>query len=90
MGESHKQKSHCTYSMISLTRNSKTSNTMPNDPATPLLGIYADKTIIQKDTGILIFREGNGTPLQYSCLENPMDGGAWWAAVHGGARVRDN
>ena len=28
-------------------------------------------------------REGNGTPLQDSCLENPMDGGAWWAAVHG-------
>ena len=28
-------------------------------------------------------REGNGTPLQYSCLENPMDGGAWWAPVHG-------
>ena len=27
--------------------------------------------------------EGNGTPLQYSCLENPMDGGAWEAAVHG-------
>ena len=27
--------------------------------------------------------EGNGTPLQYSCLENPMDGGAWWADVHG-------
>ena len=27
--------------------------------------------------------EGNGTPLQYSCLENPMDGGAWSAAVHG-------
>ena len=34
------------------------------------------------------FREGNGTPLQYSCLENPMDGGAWWAAVHGVARSR--
>ena len=32
--------------------------------------------------------EGNGTPLQYSCLENPMDGGAWWAAVHGLARTR--
>ena len=30
--------------------------------------------------------EGNGTPLQYSCLENPMDGGAWWAAVHGVTR----
>ena len=28
-------------------------------------------------------REGNGNPLQYSCLENPMDGGAWLAAVHG-------
>ena len=27
--------------------------------------------------------EGNGSPLQYSCLENPMDGGAWWATVHG-------
>ena len=31
-------------------------------------------------------REGNGTPLQYSCLENPMDGRAWWAAVHGVAK----
>ena len=30
--------------------------------------------------------EGDGTPLQYSCLENPMEGGAWWAAVHGVAR----
>ena len=30
--------------------------------------------------------EGNGTPLQYSCRENPMDGGAWWAAVHGVAK----
>ena len=27
--------------------------------------------------------EGNGNPAQYSCLENPMDRGAWWAAVHG-------
>ena len=37
--------------------------------------------------------EGNGTPLQYSCLENPMDGGAWKAAVHGvaegGTRLSD-
>ena len=31
----------------------------------------------------LLNREDNGTPLQYSCLENPMDGEAWWAAVHG-------
>ena len=35
---------------------------------------------------MLSFGEGNGTPLQYSCLENPMDGGAWWAAVHGVAK----
>ena len=34
------------------------------------------------------FGEGNGTPFQYSCLENPMDGGAWWAAVHGVAKSR--
>ena len=32
--------------------------------------------------------KGNGNPLQYSCLENPMDGGAWWAAVHGVAKSR--
>ena len=32
--------------------------------------------------------EGNGTPLQYSCLENPRDGGAWWAAIYGVAQSR--
>ena len=31
--------------------------------------------------------EGNGNPLQYSCLKNPMDRGAWWATVHGSQRV---
>ena len=36
----------------------------------------------------LMHGEGNGTPLQYSCLENPMDRGAWWAAVHGVAKSR--
>ena len=34
----------------------------------------------------LLNREDNVTPLQYSCLENPMDGEAWWAAVHGVAK----
>ena len=34
------------------------------------------------DTG----KDRNGNPLQYSCLENPMDGGAWWAAIHGVAK----
>ena len=32
--------------------------------------------------------EGNGSPLQYSCLENPRDGGAWWAAVYGVTQSR--
>ena len=48
------------------------------------------KDILRKFKSILhlndirgLFGEGNGTPLQHSCLENPMDGGAWWAAVHG-------
>ena len=41
-------------------------------------------------TCVLLFEfyDTYGTPLQYSCLENPMDGGAWWAAVHGVARSR--
>ena len=34
-------------------------------------------------------REGNGNPLQYSCLGNPMDRGAWWATVHGGHKESD-
>ena len=37
-------------------------------------------------SAVSIIGEGNGTPLQFSCLENPMDGGAWWAAVHGVAK----
>ena len=32
------------------------------------------------------YGEGNGNPLQYSCSENPMDAGAWWATVHGVAK----
>ena len=36
----------------------------------------------------MTFGEGNATPLQYSCLENPMDWGAWWAAVYGVAQSR--
>ena len=61
---------------------------------------YLDVTLDAiQDLGFLIFsqqdliqafrprnREGDGTPLQYSCLENPMDRGAWWAAVYGVAQ----
>ena len=46
----------------------------------PCAGFYVDLSFQ--------FGEGNGTPLQYSCLVNPMDGGAWWAAVHGVANNR--
>ena len=42
---------------------------------------------INLNINIYLPGEGNGTPLQYSCLENPMDGGAWWAAVMGLLRV---
>ena len=38
----------------------------------------------------VFFRGGNGNPLQYSCLENPMDRGAWWVTVHGVARAGHN
>ena len=42
--------------------------------------------VFHLDPTIRELGEGNGTPLQHSCLENPMEGGAWWAAVHGVAK----
>ena len=47
-----------------------------------------NRPVVAKGSGvcggvIMWVREGDGTPLQYFCLENPMDGGAWKAAVHG-------
>ena len=51
--------------------------------------IYLSMSIsIYLSMSISISREGNGNPLQYSCLENPMDGEAKWAAVHGIAKSR--
>ena len=44
------------------------------------------QTTAQLSSSHMLAGEGNGTPLQYSCLENPMDGGAWQAAVHGVAK----
>ena len=51
---------------------------------------YLHSKVIQdvRLTSFNIIYEGNGTPLQYSCLENPMGGGSWWAAVHGVAKSR--
>ena len=51
---------------------------------TPEATVYPEMSlwsVLSKRVG-----EGNGNPLRYSCLENPMGGGAWWAAVHGVAK----
>ena len=51
---------------------------------------YACNVVDASDTGLILGSRsslggGNGTPLQYSCWENPIDRGAWWATVHGAA-----
>ena len=46
---------------------------------------YIDKTLLKTAVD---YGEDHGTPLQYSRLENPRDGGAWWAAVYGVAQSR--
>ena len=56
---------------------------MDGGPRQATLYVFTELDMTEWLTG-----EGNGTPLQYSCLENPMDGGAWWAAVHGVAKNR--
>ena len=59
------------------------SNRVEEDIIKPLNTWLADL-----HSGLIVVGEGNGTPLQCSCLENPMDGRAWWAAVHGVAKSR--
>ena len=44
---------------------------------------FKDWIFLLKNPSTFSLLLGDGTPLQHSCLENPMDGGAWWAAVHG-------
>ena len=53
-----------------------------------LVGSNGISLVLFYASQLLLIGEGNGTPLQSSCLENPMDGGAWWAAVHGVAKSR--
>ena len=53
-----------------------------------MLILQKNKIVNNYDLVALFLGEGNGTPLQYPCLENPMGGGAWWAAVHGVAKSR--
>ena len=55
----------------------------PNNPILLLVPLLDEKNNLPR-----LYGEGNGIPVQYSCLENPMDAGAWWAAVHGVARSR--
>ena len=54
----------------------------------PNLGFCLILSISYLKTAAVPLGEGNGTPLQDSCLENPMDRGAWWAAVHGVTKNR--
>jgi len=57
------------------------------DPSVFLVELLRMVVLKTENSGYTsLFREGSGTPLQYSCLENPMDGEAWWAAVHGVAK----
>ena len=49
-------------------------------------GLQSMDTTERLHFSLLCIGEGNGNPLQYSCLENPRDGGAWWAAVYGVAQ----
>ena len=50
--------------------------------------LFHSPKVLDELVGGLGLGEGHGTPLQYPCLENPMDGGAWWAAVHGVSKSR--
>ena len=50
------------------------------------LPLQYNKKVLYLQKTIALLGEGNGTLLQYSCLENPMDGEVWWAAVHGVAK----
>ena len=75
-GESHGQRSPAGYSPIGhkeLDTTEQQRKAMPNNV----------QTTAQLHSAHTLVGEGNGTPLQYSSLENPMDGGAWKAAVHG-------
>ena len=60
---------------------------------TPCSSVGKESACKAEDLGVIpglgrYLREGNGNPLQYSCLENPMDRGAWWATIYGVTRVR--
>ena len=51
-------------------------------------GVAEGRTRLSDFTFTIYIGEGNGNPLQCSCLENPREGGAWWAAVYGAVQSR--
>ena len=73
------RKSRIQLKQLSLTHSCFPGDASGKEPATP--GDIRDLGLIP-GSGRLP-GEGNGNPLQYSCLENPVDRGAWWATVHG-------
>ena len=75
------------WTFIGLPVPHKWNMLFPPTVRTLKVGTAFYSTIHSKCLGILL-GEGNGTLLQYSCLENPMDGEAWWATVHGVAKSR--
>ena len=52
------------------------------------ISFWDDENVLKLDSGDGSTGEGNGNPFQYSCLENPMDRGAWWATVSGVANCQ--
>ena len=64
------------------------SHLFKNFPQFVVIHSVKDFGIVNKAEVDVSLGEGNGTPLQYSCLENPTDRGAWWAAVHGVTKSR--
>ena len=66
-------------STITFPGREKDNKVLDTEPWIP----YSLQTVLYFYQTMLCFGEGDGTPLQYSCLENSTDGGAWWATVHG-------
>ena len=73
---------YCQETVIS-TNLSKTAH---GKKSSIVISRYAKPDLVFNKCHEFTFGEGNGNPLQYSCLENPMEGGAWWAIVHGVAK----
>ena len=72
------------FLVVSFYKQTNRQNSLPGSPIPKqtVLHISLGKMVLWRSPG-----EGNGNPLQYSCLENPMDSGAWWVTVYGVTRA---